>query len=141
MNEQMFRQRTKQLALRVIRVVQALPNNMIAEVIGRQLVRSGTSVGANYRAACRAKSTADMIAKLQIVEEEADETHYWLELLIEAGQVEEMLLQPLMQETDEITAMIVASIRTLQANRKSKIVRLSSRRSLKSKILNNLESK
>lgn len=124
MNEQVFRQRTKQLALRVIRVVQALPNNMIAEVISRQLVKSGTSVGANYRAACRAKSTADMIAKLQIVEEEADETHYWLELLIEAELMEEARLQPLMQETDELTAMIVASIKTLQSspsNRKSKI--------------------
>jgi len=124
MNEQLFRQRTKQLALRVIRVAQALPNNMIAEIIGRQMVKAGTSVGANYRAACRAKSTADMIAKLQIVEEEADETHYWLELLVEAELMDEARLQPLMQETDEITAMVVTSIRTLQANRvnrKSKI--------------------
>ena len=124
MNEQVFRQRTKQLAIRAIRLVHVLPNTMVADVIGRQLVRSGTSVGANYRAACRAKSTADMIAKLQIVEEEADETHYWLELLIEAGLVDETLLQPLMKETDEITAMIVSSIRTLrssQDNRKSKI--------------------
>lgn len=117
MNEQLFRQRTKQLALRVIRVAQALPNNMIAEIIGRQMVKAGTSVGANYRAACRAKSTADMIAKLQIVEEEADETHYWLELLVEAELMDEARLQPLMQETDEITAMVVTSIRTLQANR------------------------
>lgn len=117
MNEQLFRQRTKQLALRVIRVAQALPNNMIAEIIGRQMIKAGTSVGANYRAACRAKSTADMIAKLQIVEEEADETHYWLELLVEAELMDEARLQPLMQETDEITAMVVTSIRTLQANR------------------------
>lgn len=117
MNEQLFRQRTKQLALRVIRVAQALPNNMIAEIIGRQMIKAGTSVGANYRAACRAKSTADMIAKLQIVEEEADETHYWLELLVKAELMDEARLQPLMQETDEITAMVVTSIRTLQANR------------------------
>lgn len=124
MNEQIFRQRTKQLALRVIHVAQVLPNTMIAEVIGRQMVKAGTSVGANYRAACRAKSTADMIAKLQIVEEEADETHYWLELLIEADLMDEDRLQPLMQETNEITAMIVSSIRTLRAGQsasKSKI--------------------
>lgn len=112
------------MALRVIRVAQALPNNLIAEVISRQMVKSGTSVGANYRAACRAKSTADMIAKLQIVEEEADETLYWLELIIEAKLLDHELLQPLMQEADEITAMLVSSIKTLQANRinhKSKI--------------------
>lgn len=87
-------------------------------------MKSGTSVGANYRAACRAKSTADMIAKLQIGEEEADETLYWLELIIEAKLLDEELLQPLIQETDEITAMVVSSIRTLQASqptRKSKI--------------------
>lgn len=113
LNEQVFRQRTKQLALRVIRVAQALPNTMIAEIIGRQMVKAGTSVGANYRAACRAKSTADMIAKLQIVEEEADETYYWLELLIEADLMDEERLQPLLQETNETTAMIVSSIRTL----------------------------
>ena len=124
MNEQVFRQRTKQLALQVIRVAQALPNTMIAEIIGRQMVKAGTSVGANYRAACRAKSTADMIAKLQIVEEEADETHYWLELLIEADLLDEERLQSLLQETNEITAMIVSSIRTLRASQsasKSKI--------------------
>lgn len=124
MNEQVFRQRTKQLALRVIRVAQALPNNLSAEVIGRQLVKAGTSVGANYRAACRAKSTADMIAKLQIVEEGADETHYWLELLIEADLMDEERLQQLLQETNEITAMIVSSIKTLRASQsasKSKI--------------------
>lgn len=124
MNEQVFRQRTEQLALRVIRVVQAFPNNMIAEVISRQLVKSGTSRRSFIAPHVRAKSTADMIAKLQIVEEEADETHYWLELLIEAELMEEARLQPLMQETDELTAMIVASIKTLQSspsNRKSKI--------------------
>ncbi|MFM6245126.1 MAG: four helix bundle protein [Dolichospermum sp.] len=82
MNEQQFKTRTKQLALRVIRLVESLPNTKTADVIGKQLLRSATSVGANYRSACRAKSTADLIAKLSIVEEEADETLYWLELLI-----------------------------------------------------------
>jgi four helix bundle protein len=74
MDEKLFKERTKQLALRVIRLVEALPKNQAADVIGRQLVRSATSIGANYRAACRGKSTADVIAKLRIVEEEADES-------------------------------------------------------------------
>ncbi|MEZ4865024.1 MAG: four helix bundle protein [Caldilineaceae bacterium] len=120
-----FKRRTKQLALRVIRLVRALPVGVEGEVIGRQLLRAGTSIGANYRAADRAKSTADMINKLKIVEEEADETLYWLELIIEAGLMPEELLHDLMKETDEILAMTVASINTLRArtdNRKSTIV-------------------
>ncbi|OQY32676.1 MAG: four helix bundle protein [Anaerolineaceae bacterium 4572_5.2] len=84
MNEELFKKRTKQLAIRIIRVVKALPNDLVGQVIAKQLLRAGTSIGANYRAACRAKSTADMINKFKIVEEEADETLYWLELLIEA---------------------------------------------------------
>ena len=77
MDERAFKARTKELALRVIRLVNSLPRNRTANVIGHQVLRSATSVGANYRAACRAKSVADMIAKLSIVEEEADETLYW----------------------------------------------------------------
>lgn len=114
MDQEQFKQRTRQLALRVIRLVQALPNDMVSREIGRQLLRAGTSVGANYRAACRARSTADMIAKLKIVEEEADETLYWLELLIEANIMPEAQLAPLMTETDEILAMTVSSIKTLR---------------------------
>lgn len=83
MNETIFKQRTKNLALRVIRLVESLPNTKTAHIIGKQLIRSATSVGANYRASCRAKSTADMINKLKIVEEETDETLYWMELLTE----------------------------------------------------------
>jgi four helix bundle protein len=83
-------------------------------VIGRQLIRSGTSIGANYRAACRGKSTADVIAKLRIVEEETDESAYWMELLIESGLLPEARLSALLQETNEIVAMTVTSIRTLQ---------------------------
>ena len=83
------------------------------------MLRSATSVGANYRAACRAKSTADMINKLKIVEEEADETLYWLELVIEAGLMPETRLADLMKETDEIIAMTVSSIKTLRTKRKS----------------------
>jgi four helix bundle protein len=114
MDENVFKKRTKQLALRIIKVVDALPKNRTADVIGRQLIRSGTSIGANYRAACRGKSTADVIAKLRIVEEEADESAYWMELLIESGLVPEARLSELLQETNEIIAMTVASIRTLQ---------------------------
>ena len=102
MDEQGFKARTKQLALRIINLVESLPKNRIADVISRQILRSATSGGTNYRAACRAKSTADMIAKLSIVEEEADETLYWLELLVEANLIPETRLAPLMQETNEI---------------------------------------
>ncbi len=119
MNEQEFKARTKQLALRVVRLVQQLPQTRIADVIGKQLLRSATSVGANYRAACRAKSTADLIAKLGIVEEEADETLYWLELLIESGLMTAEKLKSLMQEATEILAMTLASIKTLREKYKS----------------------
>jgi four helix bundle protein len=123
MNEQEFKQRTKALALRVIKLVSSLPKNTVSEVIGKQLIRSGTAVGANYRAACRARSTADLIAKLRIVEEEADECLYWMELIVEAKLVEVTNLRSIMSETNEILAMTVASIKTLisknpTANRK-----------------------
>ncbi len=85
MNEEDFKRRTKQLALRVIRLVEALPQSRTADVIGKQLIRSATSVGANYRSAYRGKSTADVIAKLSLVEEEADESLYWMELIVEVG--------------------------------------------------------
>ncbi len=131
MDENLFKQRTKQPALRVIKIVDTLPKNRTTDVIGRQLLRSGTSIGANYRAACRGKSTADVIAKLRIVEEEADESAYWMELLIESGHLTEAQLSELLQETKEIIAMTVASIRTLQRrdgsspfNRQSKIENL-----------------
>ena len=114
MDENLFKKRTKQLALRVIKVVEALPRNRTADVLGRQLIRSGTSVGANYRAACRGKSTADVIAKLRIIEEEADESAYWMKLLIESGLLPASRLSELLQESNEIVAMTVASIRTLQ---------------------------
>jgi four helix bundle protein len=113
-NEQQFKARTKQLALRVIHLVESLPQTKTADVIGKQLLRSATSVGANYRAACRAKSKADLIAKLGIVEEEADETLYWLELLVESGLMTVEQLKSLMQESTEILAMTVASIKTLR---------------------------
>ncbi len=114
MNEREFKKRTKQMALRVIKLVESLPNNMTANIIGKQVLRSATSVGANYRAACRAKSKADMLYKLAIVEEEADETLYWLELLVEANIFPEARLKNLMSEVNQIVAMIVSSIKTLR---------------------------
>ena len=84
MDEKAFKERTKKLALRVIRLVEALPNRKAADKIGDQLLRSGTSVGANYRAACRGKSIKDILNKLSIVEEEADESLYWMELITES---------------------------------------------------------
>jgi len=104
--------RTKQYALRVIRLVNTLPKTRPADVIGHQLLRSATSVAANYRASCRARSTAEFCAKLGIVEEEADESELWIELLIESGIVRRELLADLLAETSEIVAIIVASIRT-----------------------------
>lgn len=116
MTENEFKRRTKQAALRAIKVVEALRQSRTADVLGKQLIRCATSVGANYRAACRARSTADMISKLAIVEEEADETLYWLELIIESELLTENRLQGLMREFDEILAMIVASQKTLRRN-------------------------
>jgi len=119
MNEQIFKKRTKQLALRVIELVSDLPSGKASDVIGRQLLKSGTSVGANYRAACRGKSAADVVSKLGTVEEEADETVYWLELLSEAGLVPESTVIPLAAEANEILAMTVASIKTLRSRIRS----------------------
>jgi four helix bundle protein len=113
-NEQVFKDRTRQIALRVIRLVSAVPRGPVGNLISGQLVRCGTSIGSNYRAACRGRSPADVIAKLGIVEEEADETLYWLELTVAAGLLPETRLKPLMQEVGEILAMTVASIKTLR---------------------------
>jgi four helix bundle protein len=117
MDAQEFKRRTKQLALRVIKVVETLPNTMAGQVIGKQLLRSATSIGANYRAACRAKSEADMVAKLGLVEEERDETLYRLELIVEADLIPKTRLSDLMRETDEIIAMTVSSIKTLRVKK------------------------
>ena len=117
-NENELKQRTKSFALRIMGLVECLPVGKTAEVIGRQLLRSGTSVGANYRAACRAKSVADFIAKMGIVEEEADECIYWMELLVEAKILPLTRLQPLMAEADELVAITVSSIKTARVNKK-----------------------
>lgn len=107
-----LRQRTKNFGLRILRLADSLPKSTGAEAIARQIVRSGTSVGANYRAACRARSPAEFRAKLGIVEEEADETAYWIELLIEAGYVKKDRVEELLVEANCLTAIVVASIRT-----------------------------
>jgi four helix bundle protein len=109
----------------MIGVVDALPNSRATEVLGRQLLRSATSIGANYRAACRSRSSADMISRLSIVEEEADETLYWLDLLVDSNKIDADRVKALRNEVHEIVSMTVASIKTLRGrtvpNPKSKI--------------------
>lgn len=115
MDEAALKQRTQSFALRVIKLTDSLGWSGSAGVIAKQLLRSGTSVGANYRAACRAKSTADFVHKLTIVEEELDEALYWMDLLVEAELVNKDLLMPLQQEADELLRITVASIKTARA--------------------------
>ncbi len=118
MDEKTFKARTKNLAVAIIKEADKLPHSLAADVIAGQLLRSGTSIDANYRAACHARSTPDTINKLKIVEEESDETEYGLELLTEAGLVSQSQIADIYKETDEILAMTVASIKTFR-NRKS----------------------
>ena len=113
-----MKQRTRAFALRVIRLVEALPASRTADVVGRQLLRCGTSVGANYRASCRAKSPADFIAKMGIVEEEADETIYWIEMLIESGLINKERVAGLLDEADQIVAIVVSSIKTARNHKR-----------------------
>ena len=107
-----LKQRTKQFALSIIKLVESLPSDRAAQILGKQLLRSGTSVGSNYRAACRARSSADFIAKMGIVEEEVDETLYWMELLVESGITKTSEINLLMREATELLAITVASIKT-----------------------------
>ena len=112
MNQEEMKKRTKLFALGIIQLVESLPKERTAEVLGRQLLRSGTSVGSNYRSACRAKSIADFISKMGIVEEETDESLYWMELLIEAGTKVSMKMEALMKEAGELLSITVSSIKT-----------------------------
>ena len=111
--------RTKTYANRIVKLCSALPNNWVAQTLGKQLVRSGTSVGANYRAVCRAKSTADFINKLRIVEEGCDESLFWMELLVDNNFVKPARLEGLMTEADELLAIIVASAKTARSSSRS----------------------
>ncbi len=115
MNAEEFKARTKAFALRIIKLVESLDNSKVPGVIGRQLLRSGTSVGANYRAACRARSRAEFISKMGVVEEECDESIYWMELLVESRQMSGTRLADLMNEAGELLAMVVASSKTARS--------------------------
>jgi four helix bundle protein len=113
-----LKQRTQVFALRVIRMVRVLPRSAEGRVLGNQVLRSATSVGANYRSAQRGKSKADFIAKLAVAEEEADETCYWLELIIAAELLPKDSMEPLLAEAREITAILTAAGRTAKETRK-----------------------
>lgn len=109
MDKEELKARTKKFALRVINLVNALPNTRTGNVISTQLLRAGTSVGANYRAVCLAKSKADFVSKLGIVVEEADESAFWMELIAESKLIPENLIKNLLNETYKIVAIMVAS--------------------------------
>ena len=113
--------RTKKFAIRIIKSFARLPKDEAARIIGRQFLRSGTSLAANYRAACRARSAADFISKISIVTEEADETLFWFELLVEAELIRIKLAEPLMSECTELLKIFEASLATAKAaSRRSK---------------------
>ena len=111
-NSEALKDRTKRFALLVIRLCRSLPRTQEGTVITRQLLRSSTSVGANYRAVCRARSTADFVSKLGIVLEETDETLFWLELLVDSGVAQSDKTIPLVKEANELASIFVASLRT-----------------------------
>jgi four helix bundle protein len=120
MTPEEMKARTLEYGLRVIRVVRSLPREMVSQEIGRQLLRAGTSVGANYRAACRSRSDKDFLARLGVVEEEADESLYWMELLVQSGLVKREQLSPLMKEGNEILSIVVASLITVKRRTRGK---------------------
>ncbi len=108
--------RTKRFAINVIKLVETFPHAGTGQVIGKQLLRAATSVGANYRASCRARSQTEFIAKIRIVEEEADECMYWLELVQEAGLGHGPQIETLHGEANELTAICVASSKTARSH-------------------------
>jgi len=115
MNADELKERTKQFALSIIRLVSSIPRKPETDVIRHQIIRSATSIGANYRAACRARSRAEFISKIGIVEEEADETAYWLELLNESGLAKPAQVTKLLEEARELVAIFSASRRTAKS--------------------------
>ena len=119
MNSQTLRERTEVYSIRVLRLCCSLPRRMEALVLGKQLLRSATSVGANYRAACIAKSRADFVAKIKICEEEADESEYWLKLLVTAGFLKGEDIADLCSEAHELTSIFAASAITARNNKTS----------------------
>jgi four helix bundle protein len=117
MDSEELKKRTRQFALNIIKLVEDFPKTKAGDVIGRQLVKSATSIGANYRSACRAQSHAHFISKISIVEEEADESLYWLELALASGLVEAKRLSNLIDEADELTAIFTSSRHTARKRR------------------------
>jgi len=112
--------RMKGLALETIRLVRSLPRTDAGNVLGKQLLRSATSIGANYRSACKASSRADFVAKIAIAEEEADETQYWLELLFESGVIREEAFSPLHDEAKQLTAILASSGKTAKGTSRTR---------------------
>jgi len=127
MTEPQLKERTREFAMRCMRLAGSLPSSTVGRAVASQLVRAGTSVGANYRAACRARSRAEFVARLSIVEEEADESGFWIELIANSEMKPAKLLEPLLKEADELTRIMAASIKTARVpqrpiqNPKSKI--------------------
>ena len=116
MTKEELKNRTKKFALMIIKLVNELPNTKVGNTIGYQLIRSGTSVAANYRASCRARSTADFVSKITIVEEECDESLLWLELVLESDLLRNELLLVIIREANELTAIFTASGKTAKQN-------------------------
>lgn len=119
MNAEELKNRSKKMAISVAELVERLPKGHATDVIGRQLLRAATSVAANYRSACRARSHADFINKFGIVEEEADESLFWLEMLTEMNKMDVSIASPLVKELKELLAIFTASSKTAKAHRKS----------------------
>lgn len=120
MNREELKRRTKAFAVRVVKMTEALPRSRAADIVARQVLRSATSVGANYRAACRARSHREFTARLGVVQEEADESLYWLELLVDAELMDRSRLSALIQEADELTAIFTSACHTARENRDQK---------------------
>jgi len=113
-----LRARTKQFAIRIVRLFRSLPKNDEARIVGKQVLRAGTSVAANYRAVCRARSRAEFISKMGVAVEEADETVFWLEILVETGIIPRVRMEKLLAEANELLAILAASQRTARAGGK-----------------------
>jgi len=120
-----LRARTKEFAIRIVRLFKSLPKTDEARIIGKQVMRSGTSVAANYRAVCRARSQADFVSKVGVVVEEADETVFWLELLVDTGIVQKVLMENILVEANELLAIFAASLWTVRQRRKSQSLNVS----------------
>ena len=127
MDAEKLKQRTKLFALRVMKLVEALPKNTQGRAVGGQLIRAGTSVGANYRAACRGRTRAEFIAKLGVVEEEADESAFWLELIIEGSLLKARLVEPLLHEANELTRIMASSRTTAKSSSETRGMKIGNR--------------